>query len=35
MKGYQMALDTKDNTHGAVNDARQLLDEPFKKPETH
>jgi hypothetical protein len=35
MKEYQMALGTKDNTCGAVNEARQLLDEPHQKPETH
>ncbi|HUX45172.1 MAG TPA: M1 family aminopeptidase [Terracidiphilus sp.] len=31
---YRLAIQTNDNTQGAVNEARLLLQKPFKRPET-
>ncbi len=35
VKEYQMAVQTKDNTRGALDKARELLRKPFEWPETH
>jgi predicted negative regulator of RcsB-dependent stress response len=31
---YRLAVQTNDNTQGAVNEARQWLQKPFKRPES-
>jgi tetratricopeptide (TPR) repeat protein len=33
VKEYQMALQTNDNTRGALTEAEQLLQEPYKRPD--
>jgi tetratricopeptide (TPR) repeat protein len=35
VKEYQMAVQTEDNTRGALDKARELLQKPFEWPETH
>jgi tetratricopeptide (TPR) repeat protein len=35
VKEYRMAVQTNDNTRGAVTEAEQLLQEPYKWPEAH
>ncbi len=32
---YRLAVQTNDNTQGAVNEARALLQAPYKKPVTN
>jgi TolA-binding protein len=34
-KEYRMAVQTHDNTRGAITKAEQLLQEPYKLPEAH
>jgi tetratricopeptide (TPR) repeat protein len=34
-KEYRLAVQTNDNTRGAVTEAEQLLQEPYKWPEAH
>jgi len=31
---YRLAVQTNDNTQGAVNEARMLLQKPYKRPDT-
>jgi hypothetical protein len=31
---YRLAVQTNDNTQGAVNEARLLLQHPYKRPES-
>jgi len=35
VKEYQLAVQTEDNTRGALDKARELLQKPFEWPETH
>jgi len=35
VKEYQLAVETEDNTRGALDKARELLQKPFALPETH
>ena len=35
VKEYQLAVQTEDNTRGALDRARELLQKPFEWPETH
>ena len=35
VKEYQMAVQTEDNTRGALDKARELLQKPSERPETH
>ena len=35
VREYQLAVQTEDNTRGALDKARELLQKPFEWPETH